>query len=660
MLKVRLIVLNYNGAEILPRCLPSLREAAHRSSHSAQLTLLDNCSTDEGVDWARNQFPELEIVRAPENRLLFSFNDYVKTIPEEIVILLNNDIRVETNFVDPLVRVFEKQPDAILAAPQTFGFDGSCYEGGRTRARIRWGLFWSSAFFPAWEKLQNQPGWTFASGFGAYHRQRFLELGGYDDLYFPGIMEDADLGFRAWRQGYRSYYVPESRVYHWGQASFKKAFGEKGIQVLAHRNSFLFVWKNISDPLLLAEHLLLLFPRLMLSILSGKFELVLGFVKAILRSPDALKRRKFPEKQLQPDRKIFALSNEEVPRRRYLFQRKWKRILVGIFDAIGKAFFSANRSENSSPQKILVIRRDSMGDGVLTLPAIQALRKRFPAARIDFLVSPAVQELFHYFFPDSKIGTVDSPQEKLRQEHYDLGIDFRGDLRNIFLMNKLGIQRKWGRGGTGGGFLLERERNPLFEEHEVLANLALIQDAPPPVSVQFPELPVRSNENLNRKRQVVIHAGAGYASKRWPAERFIQVARGIGRKKGIPVFIGSAEERKLIDPHWNLLDVEYRDLMGKTSFEGLMKVIGEGDLFLGNDSGPAHLAALLGRKLVVVFSGTNRWRQWAPWSEHLRMIHRPVPCSPCEETICPLKRQHCLEDISAEEVLHAVEEMLGG
>ena len=199
MPKVHIIILNYNGAELLPQCLPSILEAARRSSHPTRVTVLDNHSTDGGLEWARTHGPEARCVVARENRFLVSFNDYLREIDDDIAILLNNDIRVDAGFVGPLVRVFEKHPDAFLASSQVFSFDGKHYEGGRTRARVRWGFFWSNAIFPGHESLQNQEGYTFAAGFGAFHRERFLALGGYDDLYLPGIMEDADLGFRAWR-----------------------------------------------------------------------------------------------------------------------------------------------------------------------------------------------------------------------------------------------------------------------------------------------------------------------------------------------------------------------------------------------------------------------------------------------------------------------------
>ena len=181
-----MVVLNYNGAEILPKCLPSIVEASRKAFHPTTLTLLDNQSPDQSAEWARKEFPEIDVASAPKNLFLVSFNGYLKQIREDIAILMNNDIRVDQGFIDPLVRVFEKNPDAFLASPQVFSFDGSRYEGGRTQAKIKAGLFWSSAIFPGYESLVNQPGCTFASGFGAFHRKRFLELGGYDDLYLIG------------------------------------------------------------------------------------------------------------------------------------------------------------------------------------------------------------------------------------------------------------------------------------------------------------------------------------------------------------------------------------------------------------------------------------------------------------------------------------------
>lgn len=678
--RVQIIVLNYNGREILPKCLPSLAEAARSSRFPTGLTILDNRSTDHSPEWVKGNFPEVRVVTAPKNRFLVSYNDYLKMIPDDIVILLNNDIRVEKNFVDPLVRIFQETPDIFLASPQCFSFDGKKYAGGRSKAEIRGGLFWSSAIFPGYEAQTAKGGYTFASGFGAFNRKRFLALGGYDDLYLPGIMEDADLSFRAWRGGYRSYYVPESRVYHLGQASFEKAFGKKKVMALAHRNAFLFLWKNISDPALLFEHLLLLIPRLLLSLVRGKTEFTLGFFTALPKLGEALKKRAIPKIRARSDREIFRLANGEKIKRCYLFKNRGMRALAGIFDVLGTLLFTWTKplaTTSISPKKILIVRLDSMGDAVLTLPAISELKKKYSESSLDFLVSPPSAELFRLFCPESKVflfrnnwlsgqGSFKKMikeavafTSELRREKYDLAVDFRGDLRTLFFLALLGIPHRWGRGGTGGAFLLTRQISNIAERHEVLQNLEVVDFNGRAGSPEFPEISVSKEVRNQERKNIVIHIGSGYPSKRWPTVHFFELAKRIEETNlGLPVFIGTETEKRLFESVREIPLREYRDLIGRISFKELLEVLSGADLFIGNDSGPAHLAALLKRKIVLVFSGTNEFRKWAPWSRTLRVLNHPVPCSPCEEKICPLKRHLCMEEISVDEVFKAVEEML--
>ncbi len=375
--------------------------------------------------------------------------------------------------------------------------------------------------------------------------------------------------------------------------------------------------------------------------------------------------------------------------KKYVFKKRWKRVLIGLFDFIVGALFLIPKifrkplSEN--PKHILVIRLDSLGDGVLTLPAIRTLQERFPVAKIDFLVSPAIRDLFRILFPNATVHTFENTWlsdkasfrkswdeffrtvKKLRELHYDLGIDFRGDLRSILLMRFAKIPNRWGRGRTGGGFLLTRS-SPQALKHEVLENVELVKVGGTSERPQFqtPSLPVHSKESIEKwlapfkaERKIIIHPGAGYPSKRWPLQNFATLVQKIQKEKlGLPIFIGSSEEKNILSSYQNQLKGQFLDLVGKTSLEELLSLLAQADLFIGNDSGPAHLAALLGLKSVVVFSGTNDFRRWAPWSSVLRILHHPVPCSPCEEKECPLERHFCMEDISAEEVFRAVEEML--
>ncbi|MBI4550069.1 MAG: glycosyltransferase [Candidatus Omnitrophica bacterium] len=307
-MKIRIVILNYNGELLLDECLPSILEAARRSQHEVTVAVIDNRSTDHSVEFLRRRFPEAEVYVAPENRVLCSYNEYLARVPEPVVILLNNDIRVHPDFVDPLVDSFETDPTVFMVTPKCLSFDGIRYEGGRSRNRIKFGLFWNASIFKGYEPGIGQTGFTMAAGFGAFERSKFMALGGYDDLYLPGRLEDTDICFRAWRRGWKCFYEPRSVVYHRGAASFHSKFGASKTLALGHRNSFLFFWKNISDPGYWAEHVLLLAPRLFFAALSGKLEMVKGFFAALPRLGAAWRKRKISmrESRIQSDREIFA------------------------------------------------------------------------------------------------------------------------------------------------------------------------------------------------------------------------------------------------------------------------------------------------------------------------------------------------------------------
>jgi N-acetylglucosaminyl-diphospho-decaprenol L-rhamnosyltransferase len=304
--KTNIIILNYNGEKLLPICLPSIIEAKRRSVHAVRITVIDNQSADRGLEVLNSFCEEISVLKR-SNRVFCSYNDVVRDQSEDIAILLNNDIRVSPNFIDPMVEVLMKNEDAFMVAPKCYDFDGYQIEGGRSKGFIRYGWFGAMARYPGWEREQDKPGYTFQTGFGAVRRDRFLELGGYDDLYLPGRLEDADVCFRAWKRGWKCYYEPRSIVYHMGGASFGDKFGKGGISTIDSRNSALFFWKNIQYPGYWAMHFIFIPVRMVWWLLRGDFAAVKGLFQAFGRIPKVLRRRfelkKMPQKL--KDREVF-------------------------------------------------------------------------------------------------------------------------------------------------------------------------------------------------------------------------------------------------------------------------------------------------------------------------------------------------------------------
>jgi GT2 family glycosyltransferase len=125
----------------------------------------------------------------------------------------------------------------------------------------------------------------------AVDRRRFLALGGYDPVYFPGRIEDLDLGFRGWMAGWRGYYVPGSLAYHQGFGSFGPAFGRTGCDRLAARNSLIFAWKNLSGRRL-AAHLAWLPVRLAHALATRRASFALALGEAVARLGSVLSARR--------------------------------------------------------------------------------------------------------------------------------------------------------------------------------------------------------------------------------------------------------------------------------------------------------------------------------------------------------------------------------
>lgn len=305
--KVDIIVLNYNGKELLGECLPSIIKAVNNSRHICRVWVLDNKSQDGSVEFVKEEFPEVDVYSASKNMFLVSYNELVGRLDSDIVIFLNNDIKLAEDFLDPLVEIFIDYPDAFMAGPKCWTFDFSRYEGSKTKIRFHFGFIQAFTRYPGYENEIDKFSFSAASGsVVAFDRSKFIALGGFDDLYLPGRVEDLDLCYRGWKIGWKGYYQPRSLAFHKGSVAFRKRFGERGNVILSNRNSFLFIWKNITGLNLVFQHFVFLIPRLIYSIITLDFTIFIGFCRALPRAFSAFaKRKKAKDRFFISDREIF-------------------------------------------------------------------------------------------------------------------------------------------------------------------------------------------------------------------------------------------------------------------------------------------------------------------------------------------------------------------
>jgi ADP-heptose:LPS heptosyltransferase len=158
----------------------------------------------------------------------------------------------------------------------------------------------------------------------------------------------------------------------------------------------------------------------------------------------------------------------------------------------------------------------------------------------------------------------------------------------------------------------------------------------------------------------VIHSGAGTQAKTWPSAHWYSLINRLSEQyKPQFMLVGCGSERRLAkrlaaqSPRGSVVD-----WTGQLSVVELAALLERSDLFIGLDSGPAHLAAAVGIPVVVLFSGTNTPQQWQPHGERVLMLRNLVSCSPCHREHCPLVDHRCMSGLAPERVAHAVDAIL--
>ncbi len=263
------VIPTWNGKEHLARNLPSVVKAA-AANPNHEILVVDNASEDGAVEFLAREFPSVRVLEMGRN-LGFGggANAGVSAAKNDIVVLLNNDMRVEPDFLQPLIDGFRDSRIFSVTA-QIFFFDPGKRREETGLALGRWvngGIHLTHVVDDAVTELFP----TFYGGGGstAYDKRKFLELGGFDELLAPFYVEDVDLGYMAWKRGWINLYAPDSVVYHEHRGTIGKHFSEAYIASVVHKNRLLFAWKNIHEKSRLLGHFFWLYAGLWAGFLLG-------------------------------------------------------------------------------------------------------------------------------------------------------------------------------------------------------------------------------------------------------------------------------------------------------------------------------------------------------------------------------------------------------
>lgn len=241
MINVDLAILNHKGRKHLEHLLPSALAEAKRYEGVCRVVVVDNDSGPEEEAWVRDKFPKVLFYAAQRNDFLFSYNEFARDSEAEIIILLNNDLKLKQGFIEPLLRHFAGHNDVFSVGATSRDWKDQEYTCGPSRLRKAHGTYrWDYDF----RNQQVQHTLFTSGGFMAVDRLKFMQIGGFDRLYYPAYCEDLDLCFRAWRQGWRCVFEPASVALHREHGSWDAA-GRRKVSRILLRNTLLFEWSSL-------------------------------------------------------------------------------------------------------------------------------------------------------------------------------------------------------------------------------------------------------------------------------------------------------------------------------------------------------------------------------------------------------------------------------
>ncbi len=316
-----------------------------------------------------------------------------------------------------------------------------------------------------------------------------------------------------------------------------------------------------------------------------------------------------------------------------------------------------------------------VGDAVLSVPAMKAVRALFPDAEITLLVRPWVAGLFGSApFIDSvwsrkKVrGFREWVQmaKEIRQKDFDLALLFPNSFGSALTAWTGGIPQRVGYSTDRRGLLLTRSTRPSPEkQHQAQYYLGLVENMFGSVSQPTIEIEATEKERVSARRLleqegvdpeagfVVVTPGAAFGSaKRWYETRFAEVADRLVSELGLAiVVVGSESERLIGEKVRDGMRNPAAVLSGLTSLETLVGLLAQASLMITNDSGPMHIASALGIPTVAVFGPTDAEATY-PLGPRTRVVRHAVQCSPCLLRECPTDHR-CMDRVTVDEVFEA-------
>jgi lipopolysaccharide heptosyltransferase II len=601
--KVSIIIPTCAANGYIETCINTLR--AKTSYQDYEIICVDNIPNSEmgWKAWVREHSDK--VVDMPDGFNWSAFNNRAAEVADgEYLLFLNDDIEItQAGWLDALVE-HAQRPDVGIVGPQLLYRDGKVQHAGMFlslngtgRHAFRFAANDDPCYFGLALTQRNVMAVTGACML--VRRETFERLGRFDEAH-EIINNDLDFCLRAHRAGLLTVYTPYASLIHYELAS---RAGLKDVFNLTHFNT---EWKTTfaaGDPY---------------------------FNPRLSRSAEDYRPDDEPVQWVVSGSPMFHV--EEI-------------------------------------QRILVVKLDHIGDFVTALPPIRRLKKIFPNARITVLAGPAsrgfvslepcIDEFipFSFFHARSQLGERELTSDdyakladQLRPYRFDLAVDLRKHLSTRDVLKYTGARFLAGFDYLGqfpfldialdwdGDRTLQRKRSHIVDDLMALANAVghatendrlLMQ--PGPSAMPLTELP-EDVQALFAKPVVAIHPGAGNITKQWPEEHFSALIDLLIERNNVNIMlVGGPDDVEVADRLMKTIlhTGAIASMAGKTPLADLPRLLKNCTLYIGNDSGPKHIAAAVGIPTVGIHSGVVDPVEWGPIGPTAVALRRNMTCSPC-------------------------------
>ena len=366
-----------------------------------------------------------------------------------------------------------------------------------------------------------------------------------------------------------------------------------------------------------------------------------------------------------------------------MFQNLSETLTLIASTAVQWLFYSKRWSpKDFTPKRILVVKLDHLGDVLLSTPVFSNLSQAYPDAELHALTGawsrvvlekhPEVSQVLEYNSPAfSRTAEPTSLKQtfqlyrELRRQKYDLMVELRGDWR-ILCFALLWVTPKRLDRAT-----LQVENKLGFPRftgiHEATRNLDVLRKANIPTPIQTTTFWVTTEDKkwasnflttqqIDRERSLIaIHPGSPIPQKRWAPERYAKLADWlIAQKRAKILFIGVKEEIPIITEIQRLMRAESNNIAGETTLTQLASILHVCNVFIGNDSGPMHLAAAVGTPTIGLY-GPGDPTRFGPVGPQCQTIQQKPDCPPCPGTACRFGKDGCMSKIQVDDVIQTLE-----